>query len=511
MEITVKHDSSLILKKILEVGIYVVIFVLTIPSFFYLFGSLCDRIINPFSYRLILLEVSGITLLGLGASIMIMAVIDLGKSGRGLPASPVPPINLVSNGLYGLSRHPIYFGASLSFLGGSMFLHSFWSIFLSWPLFTLFFISYAHCIEEPVLEKRFQGEYRLYKEGVPMLWEFPFQKSLLCLVRRILCWMSGVVNRPFVLEYRSHILFLGYGLWVGFGAFVGLTVLNFALLGDNISSSSVAWLTLLFTVITLAGSRLVSMIVLMILEKKTFKTAWYRVGFVSWGALLAVFISGVLFHLFTKKAIYYWLDAAFMGLMINHFFGRIGCLFYGCCYGKETRSTIHVHFTHPCLKALREGHVRTGKLYPSQVYSAIYGLFIFTIIFFMWGAASIRVGAPTSMCFILYGIFRFIEEWYRYQKRTVAGFLSPAQIVTLALIFLGILQLGWILPLMDTGYHSPLFQHALGNIMIHLKIWLVASMGALTAFVFSYHRYEIGAWGRLGIIQKDIQGAGNES
>ena len=134
MEITIKHNSSLILKKILEVGIYVVIFVLTIPSFFYLFGYLCDKIINPFSHRLALLEVSGISLLGLGASIMIMAVIDLGKFGRGLPASPVPPINLVSAGLYGLSRHPIYFGASLSFLGGSMFLHSFWSIFLSWPL-----------------------------------------------------------------------------------------------------------------------------------------------------------------------------------------------------------------------------------------------------------------------------------------------------------------------------------------------------------------------------------------
>ncbi len=510
MEITIKHNSVLILKKTFEVSLYVTIFAIAVPSFFYILGHVLDKVINPFSTSLVTLEVSGIILFGLGGIIMIMAMIDLGKFGRGLPVSPVPPTTLVTEGLYGLSRHPIYFGASLSFLGGSLFLHSFWSTFLGWPLFSLFFIAYAHRVEEPILEKRFNEDYRIYRKNVPMLWEFPLRKTLFLLVNQFLRWISNVVNRPFILEYRSHLMFLGYGLWVGFGVFVGLIALNIAFVADDISASTTAWMIFFFTVASLAGSRFVSMIVLMILEKKSLKKAWHRVGFVSWGTLLAAIISSGLFYVLAKRSLYFWFDAAFMGLMINHFFGRIGCLFYGCCYGKETRSALHIHYTHPRLKAIREGLVKTTTLYPTQLYSSLYGLFTFTIVFSLWSSTSIRVGVPTSICCILYGIFRFYEEWFRYQKRMVARILSPAQIVSLALVLLGVFHLGWILPSMETGFHPPLFRVSLGEIFSQLYTWLVIGMGLLTTFVFSYHRYEIGSWGRLGITHKQKQGGYHE-
>jgi phosphatidylglycerol:prolipoprotein diacylglycerol transferase len=509
MEITLKHNSSVILKKTLEVGFYVVVFALSIPAFFYLLGHLLDRIFNPFSLNRATLEFSGITLIGLGGSIMILAIIELGKYGRGLPASPVPPTMLLTEGLYGLSRHPIYFGASISFLGGSLFLDSFWSVFLSWPLFTLFFMTYAQRVEEPVLEQRFNGDYHSYKKDVPMFWEFPLREKLLHALSQFLGWASSIVNRPFILEYRSHLLFLGYGLWVGFGVFLGCTVLNIALVTDNIPASTTAWMIFFFTVASLTGSRFVSMIVTMILEQKTLKKAWHRVGFVSWGALLAAILSSGLFYLLTKKNLYYWFDASLTGLMINHFFGRIGCLFYGCCYGKETRADIHVHYTHPRLKAIREGHVKSGTLYPTQIYSALYGLITFFVLIFMWIGTSIRVGVPTSICFILYGMFRFVEEWYRYQKRVIAGILSPAQIVCMILILIGVLHLGWILPALNPGIHIPLFRIPFGEIFKNIHIWLVFGMGLLTTFVFSYHRYEIGCWGKLGRTQNQDQGGGH--
>lgn len=510
METTLKHDSSLILKKTLEAGFYVFVFAVAIPVFFYLLGHSMDRILDPFLHSRAHLETSGIILMAVGGSIMILAIIDLGKYGRGLPVSPVPPTVLLTEGLYGVSRHPIYFGASISFLGGSLFLHSFWNVFLSWPLFTLFFMTYAQSVEEPVLEQRFNGDYHSYKKDVPMFWEFPFREKLHHVLSQFLSWTSGVVNRPFILEYHSHLLFLGYGLWVGFGALMGCAVLNFTLAAENISASVTAWMIFVFTVASLAGSRFVSMIVTMILEQKTLKKAWHRVGFVSWGALLAAILSSGLFYLLTKKNLYYWFDAALTGLMINHFFGRIGCLFYGCCYGKETRSDIHIHYTHSRLKAIREGHVKSGTLYPTQIYSALYGLSTFFVLIFIWTGASIRVGTPTSVCIILYGLFRFFEEWYRYQKRIVAGILSPAQIVCLILVFIGMLQLSWILPATDPGIHSPLFRIPFGEIFKKTHIWLVIGMGLLTAFVFSYHRYEIGCWGKLGRTQSQYQGGKHE-
>ncbi len=510
MEITIKHNSVLILKKTLEVGLYVIVFAMTIPSFFYLLGHVLDRMFNPFSGRFVTLDVSGILLVGLGGSIMIMAMVELGKFGRGLPASPVPPMTLVTEGLYGLSRHPIYFGASVTFLGGSLVLHSFWSTFLSWPLFTLFFIAYAQRVEEPVLEKRFNGDYDRYKKDVPLFWDFPLRKTLFRAVCQSLGWISGVVNRPFILEYRSHLLFLGYGLWVGFGVFLGLTVLSLAFLADSIPASTAAWMLFFFTVASLAGSRFVSMIVFKILTKGSWKKAWHRVGFVSWGALLAAVISSALFYLLTKKPLFYWFDAAFLGLMINHFFGRIGCLFYGCCYGKDTRSAIHIHYTHPRLKAIREGLVKGGTLYPTQIYSAFYGLFTFIVVFLLWATHSIKVGVPTSIILILYGMFRFYEEWYRYQKLKVAKILSPAQIVSLVLVLLGIVSLGWILPAEDLDFHPPLLRFSIGEIFGYLNIWVLIGMGLLTAFVFSYHRYEIGCWGRSRRTQELKKGGDHE-
>ncbi len=506
MEKAIKHDSVLVVKKAFEVSLYVTIFALAVPCLFYLLGYLLDKTVNPFSHSLFALDACGVILLGLGGGILAMAISDLGKFGRGLPASHVPPTTLVTVGLYQLSRHPVYLGASLSFLGGGLVLHSFWSTVLSWPLFTLFFVVYALRVEEPILEKRFDENYLMYRKNIPLLWDFPQRDALFQALSRFLSQISQVVNRPFILQYRSHLLFLGYGLWVGFGILVGLIVLNIAFAADNFSASATAYLMFVLTVASLAGSRIVSMLVLMNLEQTSLKRAWHRVGFVSWGALLATIISSGLFYMLIQKSLYYWFDAAFMGLMISHFFGRIGCLFYGCCYGKGTRSAIHIRYTHPRLKAVREGLVKTKTLYPTQLYSSLCGLFIFTVVFILWSTTPIRVGFPTALIFVLYGILRFYEEWFRYQKKMIAGIFSPAQIICLGIILFGIIQLGWILPASQTGFHAQLFQVSLGKVFNQLHIWLAIGMGLVTAFVFSYHRYEIGAWGKLGITQRQQRG-----
>ena len=502
MEKSLKPSSVLFLKKAFEVSLYVTVFALAIPSFFYLLGYLVDKTVNPFAGSRVTLDISGAVLVGFGAGIMLIAMADLGRHGRGLPASPVPPAFLVMEGIYGLSRHPIYLGASLSFLGGALILHSFWSTFLSWPLFTLFFVVYALRIEEPVLEHRFENDYLKYRRSIPLLWDFPLRHALFRSAGRFLSWVSSVVNRPYIVRSGYHLLFLGYGLWVGFGIFVGLTVLNLVFLTDGIGASATAWLMVVFTVGSLAGSRIVSMFVLWNLEKTSIRRAWHRVGFVSWGALLAAVLSGGLFYLLTRESPYYWFDAAFTGLMISHFFGRIGCLFYGCCYGKETRSPVSIHYRHPVMKAVREGLVNKTTLYPTQLYSALYGLITFLVIFIVWSTTSIQVGFPTSLCCLLYGIFRFYEEWFRYQKRKIGGILSPAQIICMVLILFGSLQLGWILPASRMGFHARLVRISVLQLIRQLPLWVALAMGLLTALVFSYHRYEIGSWGKLGITGK---------
>lgn len=495
MENTIKKNSAYLLKKSFVVSLYILIFSFFIPVFFGALGIFLDQAFNPISSLPFPFESLGGALLLTGFGFIAGAIFYLGKTGRGLPISPVPPVNLVVRGPYKYSRHPIYFGASLAFLGTGLLLHSFWCIFLGWPLFTLFFLIYANRVEEPVLEERYGNEYLLYKQSVPIFCEFPFRKLSNSFAIHVMNFLSKIVNKPIILEYRSFRLFLGYGLWAGLGTFVGLIFLSMFLSVANIAVSSILWMAVIFVTTLLAFSRLVSMLTLIHLEKVSFKAAWFRVGFISWGGLAAAGLCVVPYSLMTGASLYFWFDAVFTGLMITHFFGRIGCLFYGCCYGKETKSLIHIKYEHACLKAVREKKITHGLLYPTQLFSAFFSLTIFLLVTSIWGLKGIGVGIPTSLCLILYGTFRFLEEWFRYQKKKLAGIFSPAQIICFLLVVLGIIHLGWISP-NSLGAYPPLAGLSWGQFFDWNSFIIFGGLFVLATFVFSYHRYEIGRWGK---------------
>lgn len=502
MDITAKSNSVFVFKKSFDVSLYVLIFSLLIPILFGILGVFLDRISNPFSTLTIPLLLPGLIFLLSGAGIIAISIFYLVKNGRGLPASPVPPANLVVEGPYGFSRHPIYLGASLSFLGVGFLCQSFWCTFVSWPLFTLFFVFYALRIEEPVLEDRFGQEYRTYKKNVPMLWEYPFRKTLFSLLIHLLNFLSRAVNKPFIIPLRTHRLFLGYGLWLGVGSFVGLIFMSLFLICGNTPEKTVLWMAVIFTLSSLTLSRLVSMAILIHLEKVSLKAAWFRVGFVSWGAMAAALLACIPYVLLTQKSPYVWLDAIFTGLMLTHFFGRLGCLFYGCCYGKETHSPIRILYTHPSLKALREKRIKHGSLFPTQLFSSFYSLFVFLLVLSIWSTKGIGVGVPTSLCLTFYGIFRFMEEWFRFQKKKIAGIFSPAQLICFFLVTAGIVHFRWIFEMPRFGTYAPLIHTSSGHFFNGINLLLFAGLGVLTTFVFSYFRHEIGRWGKEAKVQK---------
>ena len=76
-----------------------------------------------------------------------------------------PTTAIVTGGVYGISRNPIYLGMILIYLGISFSLNSFW--FLP-PLVLVLFLMYYGVIlrEEMYLECKFGGEYLNYKNRV---------------------------------------------------------------------------------------------------------------------------------------------------------------------------------------------------------------------------------------------------------------------------------------------------------------------------------------------------------
>jgi phosphatidylglycerol:prolipoprotein diacylglycerol transferase len=153
-----------------------------------------------------------------------------------------------------------------------------------------------------------------------------------------------------------------------------------------------------------------------------------RGGFVFYGGVI---FGLLLFYLLAKKHRLDFLklaDVATLAIPLGHAIGRLGCFFYGCCYGKPTSSWIGIKFP-PNSPAGLLGE----KVIPTQLISSFFLLVIFFILLLIRRKQKFR-GQVVFSYFILYGIFRFIIEFYRADPRGVIGIFSTSQIIALIIV-----------------------------------------------------------------------------
>ncbi|MBU1121959.1 MAG: prolipoprotein diacylglyceryl transferase [Candidatus Omnitrophota bacterium] len=152
-----------------------------------------------------------------------------------------------------------------------------------------------------------------------------------------------------------------------------------------------------------------------------------------------VFLGGIIFgliplYLLTKKHKISFLkmaDCIAIGLPLGHSLGRLGCFFYGCCYGRSTSSFIGVLFpSNSAAGMLGE------KVIPTQLISSFFLFLIFLTLFFLRKYK--RFSGQLFVWYLwLYGFFRFIIELFRGDDRGTFWGFSPAQIISVILILIG--------------------------------------------------------------------------
>lgn len=113
-------------------------------------------------------------------------------------------------------------------------------------------------------------------------------------------------------------------------------------------------------------------------------------------------------------------------ILIAHAFGRVGCFFAGCCYGKPTDSWLGVKF--PKL---------SYKVYPTQLYEAIFLFILFAICMLLYWKKNFKHNL--SLYLIAYGIFRFLLEFLRGDHRgELLGVISPSQFWSICMVVIGV-------------------------------------------------------------------------
>lgn len=168
---------------------------------------------------------------------------------------------------------------------------------------------------------------------------------------------------------------------------------------------------------------------------------WYEVfmiqkgGLVYYGGLLGGILGAWLFATFKRLYFVRLLDVLAVGLPIGHFFGRIGCLMNGCCYGKQSDVVWAVHFP--------ISHETGGAgVHPTQLYEAGLNILLFLWLIYYFKKEN-RDGFVTSCYLMSYSVLRFFVEFFRGDYTSnqfiLGGIFTPAQGLSIIFFLTGLM------------------------------------------------------------------------
>lgn len=160
-------------------------------------------------------------------------------------------------------------------------------------------------------------------------------------------------------------------------------------------------------------------------------------GWVVWGGIIGGIIGGYLWCRFRKISFMDYFNLLIPSVALAQGFGRIGCFFAGCCYGKETTG-LGVVFP--------EGSLAPAgvKLIPTQLISSFGDFALFYILYRIYSDEAHR-DETGAWYLILYSIGRFVIEMFRGDE--IRGFIfgmSTSQFISIIMFIAGLCLLAAI-------------------------------------------------------------------
>ena len=226
----------------------------------------------------------------------------------------------------------------------------------------------------------------------------------------------------------------GYGLMIGLGVVAALSIIWKRTERRGRAQDEATILALLVIVLGFIGAKLLYILTnlpeffadpLSILGSE---------GFVVYGGILLGIATLVIRCRIKRDDPLFWSDLMLPAVSLAQAFGRVGCFLAGCCYGKETTSALGVIFPEGC--AAPAG----VRLWPVQLFSAFGDLLIFALLLLAERKYPKR-GFVTALYLVLYGVGRFLIEFFRNDPRGAVGIFSTSQFISLFVTAAGIAAL----------------------------------------------------------------------
>ena len=127
-----------------------------------------------------------------------------------------------------------------------------------------------------------------------------------------------------------------------------------------------------------------------------------------------------------NKGVWYLLRIAPVSITLAHAFGRLGCMFAGCCHGQVTDSWFGIW-----------NETLHAKAVPIQLMEAIFLFMISALMIVLLFKFKFKYNM--SLYLVNYGIWRFVIEYFRadYRGDFIPG-LSPSQFWSIIMVLLGV-------------------------------------------------------------------------
>lgn len=172
----------------------------------------------------------------------------------------------------------------------------------------------------------------------------------------------------------------------------------------------------------------------------------WKGGLVAYGGMIGGFLASWYGCHKRKIQLLRWADASAPSVVLGTAITRVGCLLFGCDYGKRTDLPWAIRF--PAGRPAWDDHVRSFGLergadlsfpvHPTQVYETLAGLAIFGLLMYLRKVR--RFSGQVFLGWVLgYGILRPIIEVFRDDdQRGSVGPLSTSQFIGVVSVVLGI-------------------------------------------------------------------------
>jgi phosphatidylglycerol:prolipoprotein diacylglycerol transferase len=151
-------------------------------------------------------------------------------------------------------------------------------------------------------------------------------------------------------------------------------------------------------------------------------------GLVFYGGLLGATVVSVFYLHWKNMPLWKTADALSTSIALGSALGRVGCLMYGCCYGRPTEMPWGIRFP--------VDHETAGQVvHPTQIYDSLLNLVLYGLL--AWGYRRRQFDGQIFAGYLLgYAVLRICAEMFRgdYRSLYLGNWATPAQVLS-GLIF----------------------------------------------------------------------------